>query len=62
MFCGQLERYEKAIEIFEQVAKDSLGNKLLKYSAKDYFLKGGLMHLCLVRLCLLVLLFLCCHQ
>mmetsp|Transcript_17100 Transcript_17100/g.66596 ORF Transcript_17100/g.66596 Transcript_17100/m.66596 type:complete len:286 (+) Transcript_17100:100-957(+) len=45
-YCGQLERYEKAIEIFEAVAKESLGNKLLKYSAKDYFLKAGLMRLC----------------
>jgi len=45
-FAGQLEQYEKAISIFEQVASDSLANQLAKWSVKDYFFKSGLCHLC----------------
>jgi alpha-soluble NSF attachment protein len=44
-FSAQLERYERAIEIFEHVAAHSLGNNLLKWSARKYFLQGGLCHL-----------------
>jgi len=45
-FCAQLEKYDKAIEIYEKVAKNSLDNNLLKWSVKEYFLKAGLCHLC----------------
>lgn len=45
-YCAQLEQYEKAIEIYEQVASYSLDNSLLKYSAKEYFFRAGLCHLC----------------
>lgn len=45
-FAAQLEQYEKAISIFEQVASDSLANQLAKWSVKDYFFKAGLCHLC----------------
>lgn len=40
--AAQLEKYEKAIEIYEQVAKNSLENNLLKWSVKEYYLKAGL--------------------
>lgn len=39
------ESYEKAIEIYDQVATASLGNNLLKYGAKDHFLKAVICHL-----------------
>lgn len=45
-FSAQLEKYDKAIEIFEAVAKSSVDNNLLKWSVKDYLLKAGLCHLC----------------
>eukprot|EP01095_Lingulamoeba_sp_RSL-Kostka_P015436 TRINITY_DN70_c2_g1_i3.p1 TRINITY_DN70_c2_g1~~TRINITY_DN70_c2_g1_i3.p1 ORF type:complete len:300 (+),score=119.96 TRINITY_DN70_c2_g1_i3:122-1021(+) len=41
-----LGNYERAIESFEKVAEESLKNKLLSYSVKEYFLKAGLCHLC----------------
>ncbi|KAK3683534.1 soluble NSF attachment protein [Podospora appendiculata] len=34
--------YYKAIENFEKVAESSLGNNLMKYSVKEYFLKAGI--------------------
>eukprot|EP01086_Lenisia_limosa_P015974 TRINITY_DN5478_c0_g1_i1.p1 TRINITY_DN5478_c0_g1~~TRINITY_DN5478_c0_g1_i1.p1 ORF type:complete len:319 (+),score=94.72 TRINITY_DN5478_c0_g1_i1:102-959(+) len=40
------EDYKKAYEIFERVAAAALNNNLLKYSAKDYFLKAGICRLC----------------
>jgi len=45
LFSAQLERYDKAIEIYEQVAAQSIDNNLLKWSVKDYFLRAGLCHL-----------------
>ena len=39
MYAAQLEDYAKATEIYEEVAKTSMENPLLKYSAKDYFFK-----------------------
>jgi len=44
-YSAQSEKYERAIEIYEKVAKQSLENNLLKWSAKDYFLRAGLCHL-----------------
>ena len=44
-FSAQLEKYERAIEIFEQVGKAYLNNSLLKFSARALLLKGGLCHL-----------------
>ncbi|KAG0222022.1 soluble NSF attachment protein [Mortierella sp. GBAus27b] len=43
-FAGQLGYYDKAIEKFELVAKESLDNQLMKWSLKEYFLKAGLCH------------------
>jgi len=34
--------YYKAIECFEKVAEASLGNNLMKYSVKEYYLKAGI--------------------
>jgi alpha-soluble NSF attachment protein len=45
-YSAQLEKYDRAIEIYEKVAKASLESNLLKWSAKDYFLRAGLCHLC----------------
>lgn len=45
-YVAQLEDYNKAIEIYEQVASSSLDNSLLKYSAKEYFFRAALCHLC----------------
>jgi alpha-soluble NSF attachment protein len=44
-FAAQLEKYELAIEKFEQVAQASIDNTLLKWSVKEYLLKAGLCHL-----------------
>ena len=45
-YAAQLENYQKAIEIYEQVASASLDNSLLKYSAKEYFFRAVLCHMC----------------
>ncbi|KAJ1943597.1 vesicular-fusion protein S17, partial [Linderina macrospora] len=44
-FAAQLEKYERAIEIFERIAEASVDNQLTKWSIKDYFLKAGLCRL-----------------
>jgi len=44
-YAAQLEDYEKAIQIYEQVASSSLDSSLLKYSAKEYFFRAALCHL-----------------
>ncbi|XP_068202832.1 alpha-soluble NSF attachment protein-like [Palaemon carinicauda] len=46
MFAAQMENYEKAIQIYEQVATSSLESSLLKYSAKEYMFRAALCHLC----------------
>ncbi|XP_040580813.1 alpha-soluble NSF attachment protein isoform X1 [Lepeophtheirus salmonis] len=45
-YAAQLENYERAIRIYEQVAKSALESSLLKYSAKEYFFRASLCHLC----------------
>jgi len=45
-FAAQMKNFKRAYEIFEQAATVSAANNLLKYSVKDYLLKGGLCHLC----------------
>lgn len=45
-YTAQLEQYEKAIEIYEQIASSSLESSLLKYSAKEYFFRAAICHLC----------------
>eukprot|EP01098_Paradermamoeba_levis_P008015 TRINITY_DN3339_c0_g1_i7.p1 TRINITY_DN3339_c0_g1~~TRINITY_DN3339_c0_g1_i7.p1 ORF type:complete len:322 (-),score=94.90 TRINITY_DN3339_c0_g1_i7:140-1012(-) len=44
-YSGQLERYPKAIEIYEKVGFSSIDNKLLQWSVKDYFMRAALCHL-----------------
>lgn len=44
-YAAQLEDYDKAINIYEQVATSSLESSLLKYSAKEYFFRASLCHL-----------------
>ncbi|XP_039185366.1 beta-soluble NSF attachment protein isoform X3 [Crotalus tigris] len=43
-YAAQLEQYQKATEIFEQVGTSTMDNPLLKHSAKDYFFKAALCH------------------
>ncbi|XP_028858827.1 N-ethylmaleimide-sensitive factor attachment protein, beta b isoform X2 [Denticeps clupeoides] len=43
-YSAQLEQYQKAIEIYEQVGTNTMDNPLLKYSAKEYFFKASLCH------------------
>ncbi|XP_045134868.1 alpha-soluble NSF attachment protein-like isoform X2 [Portunus trituberculatus] len=45
MYAAQMENYEKAIQIYEQVATSSLESSLLKYSAKEYMFRATLCHL-----------------
>lgn len=45
-FAAQLEDYDKAIQIYEQVAASCLNSSLLKHSAKEYFFRAALCHLC----------------
>jgi len=44
-FAATLQNFSRAIELFEQIASTSVNNHLLKWSAKEYFLKAGLCHL-----------------
>ncbi|KAF3524914.1 hypothetical protein F2Q69_00049152 [Brassica cretica] len=45
-YASQLEQYEKAIKIYEDIARHSLGNNLLKYGVKGHLLNAGMCHLC----------------
>lgn len=37
--------YRKAIDLFEKVGAESVNNRLMRYSVKEYFLKAGICHL-----------------
>lgn len=43
---GCLDRYDRAIKIYEAIAKHSMNNNLLKYSVKGYLLNAGLCQIC----------------
>ncbi|CAG9855465.1 unnamed protein product [Phyllotreta striolata] len=45
-YAAQLENYEKAIQIYQEVAFSALESSLLKYSAKEYLFRAALCHLC----------------
>ncbi|PKI40618.1 alpha-soluble NSF attachment protein 2 [Punica granatum] len=45
-FAAQLEQYQKAIEIYEAVARHSLNSNLLKYGVKGHLLNAGICQLC----------------
>ncbi|KAK2816476.1 hypothetical protein Q7C36_022747 [Tachysurus vachellii] len=46
MYAAQLEQYQKAIQIYEQIGTYCMDNTLLKYGAKDHFFKAALCHFC----------------
>lgn len=46
-YSAQLEQYQKAIDIYERVANSCIDNNLLKYSAKEYFFRAALCHMCI---------------
>eukprot|EP00850_Spirogloea_muscicola_P007361 SM000037S13496 [mRNA] locus=s37:238975:240979:+ [translate_table: standard] len=45
-FAAQLEQYQRAVDIFEEIAQASMDSNLLKYSVKGYLLNAGLCRLC----------------
>ncbi|KAF5467489.1 hypothetical protein F2P56_017310 [Juglans regia] len=45
-FAAQLEQYQKSIEIYEEIARHSLNNNLLKYGVKGHLLNAGICQLC----------------
>ncbi|KAL8539333.1 hypothetical protein ACS0TY_001090 [Phlomoides rotata] len=45
-YAAQLEQYQKAIDIYEEIARQSLNNNLLKYGVKGHLLNAGLCQLC----------------
>lgn len=45
-FSAQLEQYPKAIEIYEEIARQSMNNNLLKYGVRGHLLNAGLCQLC----------------
>ncbi|NWR54180.1 SNAA protein, partial [Bucorvus abyssinicus] len=46
-YAAQLEQYQKALEIYEQVGVGAMDNPLLKYGAKEHFFKAALCHFCI---------------
>jgi len=45
-YAAQLENYDRAIKIYEDVSSHALESSLLKYSAKEYYFRASLCHLC----------------
>ncbi|GAV62462.1 TPR_8 domain-containing protein [Cephalotus follicularis] len=45
-YAAQLEQYQKSIEIYEEIARQSLNNNLLKYGVKGHLLNAGICQLC----------------
>lgn len=45
-YSAQLERYPRAIEIYEEIAQKSISNNLLKYGVRGHLLNAGLCLLC----------------
>jgi alpha-soluble NSF attachment protein len=45
-FLSQLFRYQKSIDIYEEIARQSLNNNLLKYGVKGHLLNAGICQLC----------------
>ncbi|WAR18276.1 SNAA-like protein [Mya arenaria] len=45
-YAAQLERYDQAIQIYEEIAMSCMDSSLLKYSAKDHFFRAAVSHLC----------------
>ena len=49
-YAAQLEQYQKAIDIYEQVGTSCIDNSLLKYCAKEHFFRAALCHMCVDHL------------
>jgi alpha-soluble NSF attachment protein len=45
-FAAQLEQYQKSVEIYEEIARQSMNNNLLKYGVKGHLLNAGICQLC----------------
>ncbi|KAF7825464.1 alpha-soluble NSF attachment protein 2-like [Senna tora] len=45
-FSAQHQQYQKAIDIFEDIARQSINNNLLKYGVRGHLLNAGLCQLC----------------
>ncbi|ESR49092.1 alpha-soluble NSF attachment protein 2 [Citrus sinensis] len=45
-YAAELEQYHKSIEIYEEIARQSLNNNLLKYGVKGHLLNAGICQLC----------------
>ncbi|KAL2500407.1 Alpha-soluble NSF attachment protein 2 [Forsythia ovata] len=45
-FSAQSGKYPKAIKIYEEIARHSLNNNLLKYGARGHLLNAGICQLC----------------
>ncbi len=45
-FSAEVENYPPAIQIYEDVARLSMDNNLLKYAAKGHLLNAGICRLC----------------
>ncbi|MFS7943935.1 putative NSF attachment protein [Helianthus anomalus] len=45
-YAAELEQYQKAIEIYEDIAKQALNNNLLKYGVRGHLLNAGICQLC----------------
>ncbi|CAD6205747.1 unnamed protein product [Miscanthus lutarioriparius] len=43
---AQLEKYQKATELFEEIARKSINNNLLKYGIRGILLNAGICQLC----------------
>lgn len=46
-YSAQMDQYQKAIDIYENVGQACIESPLLKYSAKEYFFRAALCHLCI---------------
>ncbi|KAG5533588.1 hypothetical protein RHGRI_027690 [Rhododendron griersonianum] len=45
-FAAQLEDYQKSIEIYEDIARQSMNTNLLKYGVRGHLLNAGICQLC----------------
>ena len=46
--CGKARKWEKAIKIFENIAKTSVDNNLLRWKVKEYVFKAMLLQICML--------------
>nr|XP_043618303.1 alpha-soluble NSF attachment protein-like [Erigeron canadensis] len=45
-YSAELEQYQKAIEIYEDIARQSVNNNLLRHGARGHLLNAGICQLC----------------